>query len=152
MVLNRIALALVLAGLATPVFAEKCVGSCDFNDEPLVVKGGKDAKAEAAGPKLGAAPGHTGAGPIGGSGNDTVSSGFGNDVIQRRDRIGATALPPALGVDHSEFRIVKLLDKATPILFPVAPRPTGGDRPMGSMSPSSPKGAHPAPTMPAARR
>jgi len=38
---NRIALALVLAGLAAPAFAEKCVGSCDFNDEPLVVKGDK---------------------------------------------------------------------------------------------------------------
>ena len=34
---NRIALALVLTGLAAPAFAEKCVGSCDFNNEPLIV-------------------------------------------------------------------------------------------------------------------
>ena len=34
---NRIALAFVLAGLATPALAEKC-SVCDFSDEPIVVK------------------------------------------------------------------------------------------------------------------
>jgi hypothetical protein len=34
---NRIALTLVLAGLAAPAFAEKC-HICDFSDEPIVVK------------------------------------------------------------------------------------------------------------------
>ena len=44
---NRIALALVLAGLAAPAFAEKCVGSCDFNDEPLIVTPTKKSSATA---------------------------------------------------------------------------------------------------------
>ena len=55
---NRItlalALALALAGLAAPAFAEKCVGSCDFNDEPLIVTPTKKSSGTAAG--LTAAP------------------------------------------------------------------------------------------------
>ena len=44
----------MLTGLAAPAFAEKCVGSCDFNDEPLIVTPTKKSSGPAAG--LTAAP------------------------------------------------------------------------------------------------
>jgi hypothetical protein len=45
---NRIALAFVLAGLASPALAEKC-SVCDFSDEPIVVKPTKSGSAPSVG-------------------------------------------------------------------------------------------------------
>jgi hypothetical protein len=99
---NRIALALVLAGLAAPALAEKC-HICDFSDEPIVVTPKKSVgltPLDAPGGLAAVPADPTHAIVSGGSGNDRVSSGRGNDPMQRGDAIGATVLPPPTAAGH----------------------------------------------------